>query len=138
MILIVWFLTTMQQRQMKSTNLNNMEVHSDDEKKTAKLNFYTTVLTLTDNNHEKRQWQLKVDKIETEIAPLGKKVLIKRGCPICSTHDSILNKSNITPQVYHRQFHWKSLHQIFQSRRTQKVNKTTRSITETYRQSRNP
>ena len=70
-------------------------------KKTAKLNFYTTCLTLTDNNLEKRQWQLKVDKIETNIAPLGRKKLIKRGGPICSTLDSILNKSKITPQAYH-------------------------------------
>ena len=70
-------------------------------KKTAKLKFYTTCLTLTEENHEKRHWQLKVDKIETEIATLGKKELIKSGGPICSTLDSILNKSKITPQAYH-------------------------------------
>ena len=70
-------------------------------KKTEKLNFYTTCLTLTEENLEKRHWQLKVDKIETEIATLGKKELIKSGGPICSTLDSILNKSKITPQAYH-------------------------------------
>ena len=69
-------------------------------KKTAKLNFYTTYLDFTEENHEKRHWQLKVDKIETEIATLGKKELIKRGGPICSTLDFIPNKSKITPHAY--------------------------------------
>ena len=66
-----------------------------------KLNFYTTCLTLAEENHEKRHWQLKVDKIETKIETLGKKELIKSGGPICSTLDSILNKSKITPHAYH-------------------------------------
>ena len=108
-------------------------------KKTAKLNFHTTCLNLTDNNLEKRHWQLKVDKIETDIAPLGKKKLIKRGGPICSTLDSILNKSKITPQAYHgRTFIGNHCNKHFKPGVHKKLTRQLLKATLKHRQSKNP
>ena len=85
-------------------------------KKTAKLDFYKTCHTLADNNDVKKKWQLKADKMETEISPLGKTDLKKRYGPICSTLDAVLNKNKITPQAYHgRSFIGNHCHKYFKT-----------------------
>ena len=74
-------------------------------KKTAKLNFYKTGHTLTDNNDDKKGWRLKIGQ-ERPKKKLG---------AICSNLDAVLNKSKITPQAYHgSSFIGNNCHSFFQ------------------------
>ena len=57
-----------------------------------KLNFTRTCQTVSYNTDQEKKWKLKTDRIDTEIDSFGKTDLIKKGGPICSTLDAILNK----------------------------------------------
>ena len=60
-----------------------------------KLNFTRTCHTVSYNSDEEKKWKLKADEIDKEIESYGKTDLIKRGGPICSTLDAILNKNKV-------------------------------------------
>ena len=81
-----------------------------------KLNFTRTCQTVSYNSDEEKKWKLKADRIDKEIDSFGKTDLIKRGGPICSTLDAILNKNNIAPQAYHgRSFIGNHSHKYFKT-----------------------
>ncbi|GFO15140.1 amine oxidase [Plakobranchus ocellatus] len=85
-------------------------------KKTTKLDFYKTCLAMTNTPDDEKQWKSKVDITETDLAKLGKTDLVKRGGPICSTLDKILNKNRIIPQAYHgRSFIGNHSHKYFKT-----------------------
>ncbi|GFO08265.1 transmembrane 9 superfamily member [Plakobranchus ocellatus] len=71
---------------------------------------------MTNTANDEKKWKSQVGIIDIDLAKLGKTDLVKRGGPMCSTFNKILNKNRITPKAYHgRRFISNHSHKYFKT-----------------------